>query len=117
MDKLPEAPASVTYSVMSPQGFPVLFTVRDVTGLELIKKMDGIEKTLLEKGYKPQEKKSYGGSKPAIPVEYADYSCPVCGKRVVKAKTKIGREMEKCETQKYDFNTKAITGCAYVKFL
>jgi hypothetical protein len=51
-----DAPASVTYSITSKDGFNALFTVRDLTGTSLLEKMVAIEQTLIDAGYKPQVK-------------------------------------------------------------
>lgn len=109
INNLQEAPASVTYSITSPGGFNALFTVRDMTGLDLLIKMKVIETKLIDCGYKPQIKGSFAPK----PVEYASYPCPKCGKKVVKGFTKDGKKFEKCETQKYDFTSKTTTGCDY----
>lgn len=114
MTELPEAPASVTYDITSPNGFNVLFTVRDMTGMDLLVKMTAIEKKFQEQGYKPHERGF--AKKEAKPIVYAEHMCPSCGKRVIIAETSKGK-MEKCETQKYDFTTKTSTGCAYTKWL
>lgn len=113
MNDLQEAPASVTYSITSQGGFNALFTIREMTGLDLLNKMSVIEKKLVELGYKPQIKPVFGQKKEIV---YADYNCPTCGKRVVVAETTRGK-VEKCETQKYDYQTKTNTGCAYTKWL
>ena len=42
--ELPEAPASVTYSITTKDGYNALFTIRDVSGLGLLDKMATIEK-------------------------------------------------------------------------
>lgn len=109
-----EAPASVTYSVVTNNGYPVLFTIREMSGLTLIEKMGAIEKKFGELGYKPQQQKF--GAKEAKPIEYADYVCPTCGKKVIKGTTKDGKQFETCETRKYDFKTKSTTGCSYIKW-
>ena len=111
---LPEAPASVTYDVTSPNGFNVLFTVRDMTGMELLAKMTTIEKKFLEQGFKPHDRSFQ--KKQEQPKVYADHVCPTCGAKVLIVDTAKGK-MEKCETQKYDFKTKTSSGCAYYKWL
>ena len=113
MNDLQEAPASVTYSITTKNGFPALFTVRDMTGLDLLKKMISIEAKFIEQGIKPQLKVAFGQKKELV---YADHPCPICKSRVIIAETSKGK-MEKCETQKYDFTTKTSSGCAYVKWL
>lgn len=115
MTDLPEAPASVTYSITTAGGYPALFTIREMSGLVLIEKMGAIEKKFVELGYKPQVKQSFG--KEPKHVEYATYQCPQCGSKVVKETTKSGKLVEKCETNKYDYLTKQSTGCSYTKWL
>jgi ribosomal protein S27AE len=114
MNELQEAPASVTYSITSPTGFPALFTIREMTGLALLTKMESIEKKFIDLGYKPQIRQAFGQKKELV---YADHTCPICGKRVVLAETKDGRKLEKCETQTWDPTTKSPKGCAYTKWL
>ena len=57
-----EAPASVTYNIVSPDGFDVLFTVRGDSDIELMDIMTNVEKGLIEKGYKAKGGYS-GGAK------------------------------------------------------
>ena len=116
MTDLPEAPASVTYSVQTPGGYNALFTLREMDGLTLLSKMSSLEDVLSQKGYKPQIKPVYG-QREQKPVEYASYPCPECGSKVTKASTKDGKLFEACETRKYDFKTKQTSGCAYIKWL
>jgi hypothetical protein len=52
--QLPESPASVTARVVSPNGFHLLFTLRDETGTELIRKFEEFEKAVLAKGWVPE---------------------------------------------------------------
>ena len=108
-----EAPASVTYSLMSPNGFPILYTVRGESGTELLTKMIAIEAKLKTDGYTPQIK-TFGG-KPQAPKDYADHPCPSCGAKVVIATTRNGKKLEKCETQK--FINGQTSGCSYTKWL
>lgn len=107
-----EAPASVTYSITSEDGFNALFTIRGEKGLELLDLMYHIEKKLIEKRYKPQIKQSFGaGAKKEV--QYVEGRvCPDCGKRIVKKE-----KLEQCEDYKYDFTAKKNTGaCNYHKF-
>lgn len=53
-DQLPESPASVTAKVVTPNGFQLLFTLRDTTGSSLFAKYEEFEKAALAKGWKPQ---------------------------------------------------------------
>lgn len=112
MNQSTEAPASVTYSLVTPSGFPILYTVRGESGTDLLTKMKGIDAKLTTEGYTAQVK---GFQKREIPKEYADYPCPNCGAKVVKVTTKSGKKLEKCETQK--FVNGQTTGCSYTKWL
>ena len=47
--ELPEAPASVTYSVTSKDGYNALFTIRAMSGKELLETMKEIEEVLIKK--------------------------------------------------------------------
>lgn len=110
-----DAPASVTYSVVTNNGYPILFTLREVSGTALMVKMLDVEKAFADKGFKPQER-SYG-PKQAKPVEYANYACPICGEKVVKKTTKTGKIIEECSTRKYDPTTQTTLGCSYFKWV
>lgn len=112
--EIPEAVASVTYSIKSPLGFPALFTVRKSSGQTLIEAMTVIEKILVEKGYKPQEK-MFGGVKKEI-VYVENQFCPTCGGRLIEGQAKNGKKYWKCEHQKYDFQTKSVSGCTYIEW-
>jgi len=85
-----ESPASVTYSLITPSGFPILFTMRDEKVSELITKMETLEPSLTKKGYKPQEKRSFE-KKPFVPQPSASGNkCPKCGAPM--ALSKMGKE-------------------------
>lgn len=91
MENSNEAPTSVTYSLITPNGFPVLFTMRDEKVGELMHKMDVLEPSLITKGYKPQEKRSFGERKPFVPQPSASGNkCPKCGSPM--AMSKAGKE-------------------------
>lgn len=111
---IPEAVASVTYSITSKDGFPALFTVRAISGNDLLIKMSAIEPELIKRGYKPQEK----GYKPyKKDVLYVDGQfCPDCGGRLVEGQAKNGKKFWKCEHQKYDYTTKSVQGCQYINW-
>ena len=113
MNELQEAPASVTYNITSPDGFNALFTIREMNGTELMKKMEIIEKTLKEKGYKPQVK---GFQKKEV--EYVEGGvCPLCKGRLVKKVTKTGKPYNKCENGKWNPATQQPEGCKFVDWL
>lgn len=112
MTDLPEAPSSVTLSLITPKGFPALFTLRETTGTALINKIALLEKELEEKGYKPQ---SVRGSYQKKELEYVQgRTCPKCGSRLVVAFKKDGSKFFKCETNKYNKFTGQAEGCNYV---
>lgn len=113
MNQSTEHPASVTYSLVTPSGFPILYTVRGESGTDLLEKMVGIDARLTKDGYTAQQKGGF--QKREIQKEYANYPCPNCGAKVVKATTKTGKKLEKCENQK--FVNGQTTGCSYTKWL
>jgi uncharacterized protein with PIN domain len=111
MEKSNEAPASVTYSI-SRNGFNILFTVRDDSGLTLLDRMEAIEKKLNSLGYIPQVKKTFGEKKP---VEYVEGKvCPKCGKRLIVVNN--DKIESKCEGNKWNPVTKQSEGCDFVNW-
>jgi hypothetical protein len=114
MTGLPEAPASVTLSVVTPKGYNALFTLREVTGLDLLKKIEGLEVKLEELGYKPQVRSAGFPKKEQV---FVDGKCPKCDGRLIEKVSKAGKKFHKCENGKWDFaNNKAI-GCDFVDWL
>jgi len=111
-----ESPISVTFSLLDPNDFPILLTFRSDDPKILMSELIDKSSWLKANGYKAQVKKSFGwGDKK--PIEYVDGEvCPLCKEKLVKATTKDGKTFIKCSTQKYDFATKSITGCKYVKW-
>jgi hypothetical protein len=112
-NELPEAPASVTYSIISKDGFNALFTIREMTGLALIEKMSAIEKKLLELEYKPQVKQVFGQKKE---VEYVEGKvCPKDGGKLkIIISKKDGKTYWACVNGHYDYMTKMTTGCNFI---
>lgn len=84
--QFPEAPASVTLTVMTPKGYPALFSVRDMDWKSLVQEIESLEKDLEERGYTPQVK-TYGAPvKPASQAPTAPQNtisngprCPIHG--------------------------------------
>jgi DNA-directed RNA polymerase subunit RPC12/RpoP len=112
MNDLQEAPASVTYSITTKNGFPALFTVRDMTGSDLIKKMVAIEAKFIEQGIKPQLKVAFGQKKE---VKYVEGKvCPQCGSKIVEKTKADGHIYFKCEKGGWDRTANKPTGCDYV---
>lgn len=110
---LNEAPASVTYSIISKDGFNALFTIREHTGLALIEKMGAIEKKLLELEYKPQVRQTFGQKKE---VQYVEGKvCPKDnGKLKIIVSKKDGKTYWACDNGHYDYTTKTTTGCNFI---
>jgi hypothetical protein len=113
LNELPEAPASVTYSIESKNGFNALFTIRELTGLALIEKMGAIESKLLDLGYKPQVK----GFAKKEKVYVEGKMCPKCKGRLVEMISKAGKKYHKCENGKWNSFTKTAEGCNFVDWL
>lgn len=115
-NQLPEATSSVTYSLITSTGFPILFTLRAESGTKLLDQMKILEKKLVTDGFKAQEKNK--GSYPKKEPNYIDGKpCPQCDSRLVLSTTKNGKQMEKCENNKWDAIQKKAVGCSYVKFI
>jgi hypothetical protein len=113
MTDLNEAPTSVTFSVISPKGFPALVTIRDAEFKELVLKMTFAEEWFEKQGFKPQVRQTFGAKKE---VEYVpDKLCPVdSGKLKVIISKKDGKTYWTCENGHYDFTTKTTTGCKFI---
>ena len=118
MDKqkdIPEAVASVTYSITSKDGYNALFTIRGTSGADLLDTMETIEKVIADKGYKPQVKPVFGAKKE---IQYVDGKvCPLCKGRLIKAVSKAGKEFHKCENGKWNPLTKQAEGCTFVDWM
>jgi hypothetical protein len=88
-----ESPTSVTYSLTTPNGFNILFTIRDEKVSELILKMEMLEPSLVQKGYKPQVRgyskpyTTYTASTSTNTGEFKDSKCPLCGGPIAIGKT------------------------------
>ena len=111
-DKVPEAVASISYTLTSPEGYPCILTVRASSQSGLVKAIDEITKYLKDSGYN-------GGKKEPEKVDGKE--CPKCGSPLVKVeyrdkKTGETKYLIRCSTQKYDFKTKTTSGCDYVEF-
>jgi hypothetical protein len=112
----PEAPASVTYSITSKNGFNILFTVRAETGLGLLETMDSVEKKLLDKEYKPQVKQVFGQKKEVEFVKDAsgnDMLCPTCKTGHIKIIRSPKGTFYGCDQSKFNPTTKLYDGCKF----
>ena len=111
-----EAPASATLSVITPLGFNTLFTIRDMSVNELLKKIDVVERNMMAKGYKPQVKMAFGQKKEIeyVKLNGVDMVCPTC--KVGKVKiihAKDGKTYYGCDQSKYNPTTRTSDGCKY----
>lgn len=114
---MPEAVASATYRLESPNGFTYLFTVRGKDEIALLNRMGELEDFLMAGGWKPEEgelnKQKEEGD--LNKTEQKDV-CPKCGGKLLYKETKKGKEFVECENRNYDFDTGEVTGCEYIKW-
>jgi hypothetical protein len=107
---------SATFSMTTPNGFNVLFTIRegDIKATkDLVSLVQAVDKHFTEVGFKPQVK-SFGGGSARKEKEWTGDVCPKDGGRLYHMVTKTGKDMCKCENSKYDFATKTSSGCDFV---
>ena len=108
----PEAGAVCFTSFKRTDGFVINITLRDKTGAEVLKRMDGAIIEIKKQGGVPYEKKS---GFPKKVVEYTGEMCPLCKKGRLVKPTAPNRPI-KCEFGKYDYATKKTIGCTFVKW-
>src|SRR5512140_518615 len=113
-EAIPEAVASVSYNIVTPNGYPIIFTMRGMSEASLFERMEAIEVFMKGAGYTPEVKRSFGGAK-AAPIVVEGEKCPKCGSPLIKITAK-GRPAIKCSTSKYDFATGTRSGCDYFKY-
>lgn len=112
--QFPEAPASATVKIKSPNGFEWLFTIRDEKASTLSFKMKAMEENWMKSGFTPLAQNN-GFKRENKPVEFVEGRvCPECQNRLVHAQKKDGTKFIKCETNKWDALSKRSTGCDYV---
>lgn len=104
--ELPEAKSSVTYSLVSKTGYPLLFTVREGSEAKLLKRMTQLEGAFLQRGYTPKVDRFAK----QLPVPTGE-KCPKCQADLVKFAKGV-----KCSTNKWDKDTKKAVGCDYIKW-
>jgi hypothetical protein len=115
--QFPEAGAVVYFYYKRTDGFEVSLTLRDKSGKDVLKRLDGAIGEVVKLGGTPLPLRGTGFTKQAKPIDYVpDKKCPKCGNRLVYAATKAGKKFMKCETNKWDFTLKQSTGCPYVEW-
>lgn len=116
---LPEAPASASVKIKSANGFEYIFTIRDEKASVLMFKIAAMEKKWLSLGWQPLAQQQGFQRKEAKPVEYVQgKQCPQCGKRLIKGVSKDGtKHFEKCEDNRYNWQTKQQEGCSFINWL
>lgn len=108
-----EAPASVTYTIQTKNGFNCLYTLRELTGQDLLDKMERCEADFAKRGIVPQPIKKFGGANKEV--EYIpDQKCPTCGGRLVRGQGKV---KAKCENNKWNALLKRPEGCPYIQWV
>lgn len=115
--KFPEAIASVSYTVKTGKGFPVVFTMRGQDEDSLLDRMKALEAQFEAQGFTADIKS--GGFPKKEPKEQnfvEGRKCPKCGSRLVDTTTSTGKRLFKCETQKWDYLTKTTKGCDFVEW-
>ena len=113
MENIIESPASATMTIKTPNGFSMLYTMRELSDESLLERITLQEAYFVANGYTPDTK--YPPKKEKV-IEYVEgRSCPKCGAKLVYFESK-GLKHIKCSTQKWDFNTKKTTGCDFVEW-
>lgn len=113
--KLPEARASVTYNIVSKDGFSALFTLRSTNEAELLELMEDAEAGLLKRGYTPKG----GGKTVESSPEASGYSikeCPKCGAPLEEIEAS-GKPALRCSTNEWDPVSKTATGCDFFTYI
>ena len=111
-----DAPLSVTFTATSPKGYSLLISIRaDKFDINKIKEIDD---ELDLNGFAVKQEKSFGGyaSKTPKEIEFVpDRECPKCKNKLVYFEAK-GKKNIKCSTSKWDWKTKATTGCNFTEW-
>jgi hypothetical protein len=130
MNKSTEATASVSYTVKTPSGHNVIFTMRADDELELLGRMETVENYFVDNGFNGGPVKSTPEFDPKTPTKEEDLdleddkpvdldsnTCPKCGEPLVKFSSKDGTKSGmKCSTSGWDREAKKAIGCDYVKW-
>lgn len=115
-NQLPEAPASATVKIKSPQGFEWLFTIRDEKASVLTFKMKAMEKKWIEEGFISLSQTPRGGFPKKEPEYVPNRTCPNDGARLVFATKRDGSKYVKCENNNWDKLNNRSTGCQFVEW-
>lgn len=117
---IPEAAASATCKVKTPNGFQWLVTVRDLSQESLLDTLENTEILMIERGCSPAEQKSYSGSKSVKKQSKSDSNeelCPKCGApieiRTTKSGKNAGRKYKVCSENEYNSDE----GCDYFDWI
>jgi hypothetical protein len=113
-ETMPEAKSSVTYTLVSKDGFSLMFTVRSTDEAELLDELADLESAFSTRGYTGANR-TYTPKQTALPVDTGE-KCPKCSSPLVKFETKTGKGGTQCSTRVYDGATKTTTGCDYIKW-
>lgn len=116
-NQFPEAGAVCYFGYKRSDGFEVSFTLRDKTGSMLMKRLEGAIAEIKKAGGTPLPLKG-GFSRPEKkPQDFVEGRvCPLDGGRLVKAVTKQGKKLIKCENNKWDFAQKKAVGCQFTEW-
>lgn len=111
-DTFPEAGAVAFFAYKRTDGYIINLTLRDVSGKEVLERIDGAIAKIKEQGGTPYERQSGFKKKEQ---EFIDGRvCPIDKGRLVKPSAP--NRPIKCENSKYDFQTKQSSGCAFVEW-
>lgn len=111
----------VSYNLISPRGYPVKFSIdfemlKTIDWNMVMAQLDTADSQFEVRGYKADLKKP-AGTFTKKPIEYVEgETCPTCKGRLIKKKTKTGKDFVQCENGGYDFKTRQATGCSFVRW-
>jgi hypothetical protein len=112
-----EAPISLTFEVVTPAGFPALFTVRDDERTGFLSRVVEVEKNLVNLGFKPRPARTFGGGAKPEKDWIQGRTCPKDGGRLFNNVTASGKKMIKCENSKWNPTTKQSYGCDFIEWV
>ena len=120
---VPEAVASVSYTVTTPNGYSIILTMRDAKESDLFDRMEAVETYLEDAGYSPNGKSSVKGRTQAPKTKETPKQpstegkmCPKCNSPLVEFEAK-GKPALKCSTNEWDAITKTSTGCDFFTYI